>query len=464
MKKNYYLREIVIAFIIYDSLNYLFFKGDPGFMKMYLHPYWIAILLISARYGFIPAVTVSIVAAVHVILFVLQKFPTRTGLEIMIEAGNFLLPAAFIIVGPLLGSIRQRYKESESQKDRELDRLQETLRSTNEQMEASEKARHILESRIVGETSTVKTLYGAAKKLETLNEQSIYTGCLDILGEYFHVSKASLYLKEGDYFILKASRGLVQAEIVEGKAVEKNSIMALALKQNNPVTVRDILQFKDSEKYIHQYGNVLAMFPLRDEKGQTRGVVNIEKIDFLQLNKTNLELMELIVDWTGRALANKEVCDAAIEKKFWDEEYGVYSYGFLSFALEREFARARQFKAPLTVSLLKLDGFGFFHKTTQDLLSRTVISLVKRNFTQSDMFFRYKFDGVFTLISPLRAKKDILADFEKMNQELKKILSSQIPESAKCNLNICPIEDSPEIRDSGELLSVAAKSFGIGNI
>ena len=434
-------------------------------MRVSLHPYWIAILLISCRYGFIPGIAVSIVASAHVILFILQKFPTRTGLEMMIEAGNFLLPAAFVIIGSLLGGIRQKYKDSQAQKEREMDRLQEDLRGANEQLQASEKARRILESRIVGETSTVKTLYVAAKKLETLNDQSIYSGCLDLLGEYFQVSKASLYIKSGDYFILKASRGLSQAEIVEGKAIEKNSIMALVLKQNSPVTVRDILQYKDSQDYIAQYGKVLAMFPLKDENGQTRGVVNIEKIDFLQLNKTNLELMELIVDWAGRALSNKQICDIALEKKFWDEEYDLYSFGYLSFALERELARAREFNTPLTLSLLKLEGFGFFHKATQDLLSRTVISLMKHNFAATDMFFRHRIDGVFVLISPQHPKNNVLANFEKLSQELKnRVLTQNCPPGMECNLNIYPVENNREIKGSGQFLELAEKSCGIGNI
>ncbi|MDD4899775.1 MAG: GAF domain-containing protein [Candidatus Omnitrophica bacterium] len=463
MKKNYYLREVVLSFVIFDSLNYLFFRSDPGFMRASLNPYWIAVLLIPCRYGFIPGLVVSAVASAHIILFVLQKIPTRTGLEMMVEAGNFFLPIAFVMVGSLLGGIRQKYKNSEEQKEWEMDRLQESLRSLNAQVEASEKARRILESRIVGETSTVKTLYSAAKKLETLDDQSIYTGCLDLLGEYFQVSKASLYVKTGDYFVLKASRGLSQAEMVEGKAVEKNSIMALVLKKNNPVTVRDILQYKDSQDYISQYGNVLAMFPLKDENGQTRGVVNIEKIDFLQLNKTNLELMELIVDWAGRALSNKQVCDLALEKRFWDDDYGVYSFGYLPFALEREFARAREFNTQFTLSLLKLEGFGFFHKSTQDLLSRTMIALMKRNFFATDMFFRHKIEGVFVLVSPQRQRGAVLADFKKLEQELKeKVLTQNCHPGMECKLNIYCVENNREIQDARELLGAAEKLCGVG--
>ena len=458
-KKHYYILEIVIAFAVYDLINFIFFRGDPGFTKMYLHPYWVVVLLISCRYGFIPGLAAGMTAALQLLFLVLPELPSRAGIEALIESGAFFLPGAFVITGVGLGLLRQRYIDSEEEKKSALLVLKDEMSKFKEMMDASERARRMLEARIVGETSTVKTIYQAARKLESLQADKIYNGCLEILEEHFQVGKSSLYLKEGEYLVLKASRGLTKSEMVEAKITARKSIMGIVMENGQTLTVKDILRLKESQKYLDEYGRVLCMFPIKNEQNAVEGVVNIEKIDFLMLNKSNLELMELIVDWTGRALYNKNLCDLAAQKIFWDQEYDIFNYAFLFTALESEFRRAQKFGTPFTMTLVKLERFGFLNKAAKDIFYRGAISLLKRYFSDTTEIFSYKFEGMLVLLCPMQKPEDLKGPFDELQRDLKEILAKAGAADEKMNISYFSVEAKQGIATSLEMLDLCQRAM-----
>ena len=419
MKKRTYLIEILIAFIIYQCINFLFFPDDPGFLRSRIHPYWIVILLIACRYGFVPGISAGIISSAYMLVFIFGGIPTRSALEQLIESGGFILPLAFMLVGMFLGDIRQKYIDKETRCSIESDEKDQTILALNENKDAIEKARRLLEARIVGETTTIKTLHSAASKLDTLQASSIYSGCLQILSEHFQVEKASVYLQEGPYYVLKASSGYSEAEVVEGKISVEKSIMSIAFEQNKTVTVKDILLHRDSNKYITQYGQVMAMIPIRDKDKRPLGVVNIEKIDFLYFNMTNIQMMELVVDWVSRALYNKQLYESAVNQMIWDAELGIYSYNHFYAVLESEFIRAKEYGLGLTVSLLKIDKFGFYEMHAQRLISKAVVATIKRFISRTDMLFRFRYDGTFAIISPIKDKQSLASVADAIRGELR---------------------------------------------
>ena len=210
MKRYKNISEIVLSFLIIDGINWFLFKGDLGFLNASIHPYWVIILLVSCRYGFLSGLFSGSIACLHVLFFAFQEIPTRVELEQYFEAHGFILPAAFIITGIILGGLREKYRVQEEEKTFLLEKLQKEQKKLKQQVEVGDKARKLLESRIVGETTTVKTLYETARRFEDLDIENIYRGCLEILTEYLHVEKSSLYLIEKENFILKTSQGTIE--------------------------------------------------------------------------------------------------------------------------------------------------------------------------------------------------------------------------------------------------------------
>jgi len=429
MKKYIYIFEVILAFVVYDCLNYLFFPNDLGFLKASLHPYWIVVIFIPTRYGFAPGILTGILALAHNLYFTFGYMPTRLDIEKMIEADGLVLPIAFVLMSLFLGGIRQKYKNSEAEKTEAFNNIEKALDAMKQKADTDEKARKLLESRIVGETKTVKTLYETARRFNDLEVENIYQGCLEILREYLNVEKSSLYIKEGGHLVLKASYGWKEGEGVEGRISLDKSMMKIAFDEKKFITVKDILHRRDSSQYADQHGQALAMIPVMGKEGIVKGIVNIEKIDFLLFNAPNLELMQMIVEWASTAIDNKVIYEKTKLKLIFDEKNYCYSYSFFEVILEKEFEKFRRFHLPLTLSFIKINQFGFFDDTVQRLLIRTILAYLNKSMSAVDMIFHFKFDGTFAVISPLKSDADVEKDFVHFHELIQDFQSNQMREA-----------------------------------
>lgn len=308
MKKYTYIPEIVFFFFICDCLNYLYFRNDMGFFNFRLNPYWIIILLISSRYGFIAGFTSGLVAAVHMFYFIFGGVPTRMGIEKFAESGEFALPIAFILSSLFLGAVRQKYKAQEEEKNIALQKNEKELELIQQEMKIEKNTRELFEDQIIGDAIIVKILYEASVKFEKLEMQGICDECMKILERAFNVKKASLYIKEGSRMFLKSSLGWKEEEAGCNKSVFiKESVMGIAIEEGKLVTIKDIVKRNDFFVFKPQLKNILAMIPMKNNSGDVTGIVNIEKMDFVLFNNHKLKLMQLIVKWAGQAIGSKQV-------------------------------------------------------------------------------------------------------------------------------------------------------------
>jgi len=456
MKKHIYLLEIFLAFFLYNCINYAFFPEAMGYLTAPLHPYWIVVLFIPARYGLIPGFTAGLVSTLHLLYFTFEGMPTRLQLEQYAESQGLALPLAFLFISLFLGVIRQKYKNSEEEKNTSLEENKVFFNEMKTKLSIEEKARNLLESRIIGETTTIKTLYEVSKKFEDMDAASIYNGCLEILSIYLKVEKSSLYIKENEFLLLKASYGWSQGDTVEGKILIHESIMNIAIKENKLITVKDILKRPDTQRYESQYGQVLAMLPMRDSNNNAIGVINIEKIDFLQFNKANLELMELIVDWTSQALNNKQNLEKLQSKLIFDETEGVYSYNYFRHSIEREWLKVKKYNIALGVSFIKLDKFGFLEENAKRLLALSALAYLKKSLSKTDLIFRYKYEGTYAVISPLK-------NIDETNEDLKRfkisLMDSIQTKNTKIELPNILVSSSSLTQSDENIVSIINKNL-----
>lgn len=459
MKRWAFVPETIVLFVLLDALNFLFFRADLGFRKFPLHPYWIPVLLMAGRYGFTPGIFAGSLAAVHSLVLLFMKLPTRSQLEQFAESGELLLPIAFVAVGILLGDIRQKSIRSEEEKEAVIHEKEDLLKRLKDSFESSERGRKVLEARIVGQTTTMKTLYDAASKLNALHPEDVYHGCLEILAQHFQVHRSSLYRKEGNYYELKATWGWEGGQ-VEGKIPCEKSIMHLAFEENRTVTVRDILARKDSHQYIDEYGKVLAMVPIRGASGEPVGIINLEQMDFLALNRPNLEMIELLADWTSQALSHVEFL-AKTRAQLIRAEDDLYSYSYFQKVLQDEWRRAKHYGLDLTVAILKLERFGFCDEKAQRWLLHALKVAMLRNLEASDGLFHYQFEGTFAVIAPMRKKAEVLQDLGKAAKELETLAGREATAVGKPKLILSAIEFHKGMQQPSEMLETALKECGI---
>ncbi|MDD5496654.1 MAG: hypothetical protein PHP46_06105 [Candidatus Omnitrophica bacterium] len=464
MKKNKVILEIILAFFIYDCVNYIFFRNNPAFATMKPHPYWLVVLLISSRYGFVPGVITGLIASAHLLIAVFGGIPSKTDIEKLIEYQNFITPIGFTIVGAVLGSIRQGYINSEREKRQSFEKLEGASKMLQGKLEAADKMRTVLEARIVGETTTVKTLYEVAKKFDILDETSIYKGCLDILAKYFQVEKASIYVISGGYYIIKAFIGWQKETAVEGKIAAGNTIMDIAQDSASTITVKDIIAYDRANKYRAEYGKVLAMFPLKNESGEVFGVVNIEKMDFLSFTNPNIQLIEIIINWAARSLCNKRLFDHMKRERIMDEKLSIFTFEHFNDVVAAEFKRARVFGLDLAVAIVKLNQFGLHSAPEQDIISRALIALMGRFMHDADMLFRYRYEGTFAVVSPMKKEKDIAGAFDNITGEMARTMKGAGAKEAPLEIVVGISGMTTHMSAPQDLLTPALKKCGIAHV
>ena len=444
--------EIAGAYAVLDGLN-LIFNSDPGFRSLTaFHPYWIVVLLAASRYGMMPGFIAGLAGAGHLLYFTFGYIPERAALEKAQEAGNLWLPFALTGVGMILGEIRQRSINEERRHRAAYEAAQEALERVEQAYRAGEKARQILESRIVSQSSTLKTVFEDARKLETAESEKIFQGCLDILASHFQIQRASVFVRDGDHFILKASVGWPQAEILEARPDYAKSILRIAFEENRTVTVRDILRRPDGAVFEEQFGKTLVQMPLRGVDGKPMAVVNIEKMDFLAFHETNLNLMQLVVDWAAQMIISAGRFETLRSQMFWKEEAGVYTYAYFHHRLEGDWARAHHHKQLVTLTAVKIEGFGFLNDENQRQVAETLLALLRKKLSKSDHIFEYRFTGTFMILSPAKEA-----------HELAKVLSetSGMLEKSSVKISWKSEDNLKTAADSGEWLKRVLEGIGL---
>ncbi len=446
------LLETLAGLALIILVNFAFFPGDPGFLHTPLHPCWILVLLIAVRYGMPAGLFAGAGSSAFYLVFLFQGFPSRTQLESSAEQGQLWLAVAFLMTGSILGEIRQKKIEAEKETGESLVQFSEKLRQIESAYETSERSRRILEARIVGQATTIRTVHDAVQKLQSLDMTDIYRGCLDILANHFQVTKSSFYNLEDDFFLLKASRGWDSGHVYEGKIEKTRTLMQFVLSENRMLTVRDLLSLKEASGLSDQFGDVLAMLPVRGQDGKIKSVINLEKMDFLGFNKSNLELIALVADWTSQALIRISTLQSIRSRIIEDPDEQVFTFSHLQSCVEREVLLSQVSGRSFALSLLQIKQFGFFEDATQKILKTSFVAALRRTLPKTSVIFKHRFDGIYAVLTP-EASKDILAPaFEEVERIMNKFSAA---------LKIQTVHPSADTASAQELMKKAGELIGL---
>ena len=170
----------------------VFWLTLPEF-KLHSYYFWVIVLLMATRYGSVAGV-ISGVSCAGVFSILLYFSLDKKALETFWDMKYLLEPFLFIFVGGFLGQISQEKIVRNRDLEEDVKRIKGRFSSLEVELQTSEEARRELEKRIVGQLTTITTLYDSAKKLESFKLSEIYFGALDILSEHLGVEKCSLYI------------------------------------------------------------------------------------------------------------------------------------------------------------------------------------------------------------------------------------------------------------------------------
>jgi polysaccharide biosynthesis protein PelD len=405
------LLESILGFALIAAVNFLWFGDRPGFIGVEPHPYWLVVLPIAARYGFPAGFQSGLLAAVFFLAMKKLAFSDFGFVDLALPE-TFGPPVLFVAVGVMVGEIREARKRRENSLDEEVGELTRKLEIVTRRYGVLNRAKEELDTRIISQEDTLSTLYESAQGLKSLREEEIYPAVFAILKDVVSAETASIYMVEKNTLVLRGFLGdgerAREADPAEG-------MMGRAIALNETISINTLTA---SEEFDVGDSGIVVSAALTGNRSRVLGVLNIEKLPFLKFNPHTVRMTGLIADWCGTAIENARTFKETKDRNIADDVTGTYTPGYLKARLEEEFTRARRYRYPLSVVVVRIHDFEELKEDArQDVL--TVLSLIFKNKMRSDdLQFHHDDPSCFVLVMPSVRQANALVALKKIVDEI----------------------------------------------
>ncbi len=390
--------EMVVGLGILVALNLLFFRNDLGFRNVDPHPFWLVVIPIAARYGAKPGYAVGALAA----LLYLALLALREGSLFAVDISDVQLiinPVLFLLVGIALGELREWHKRAHTRLAAKYDEVEAGIQDLAQRYLAALELDRELERQIVSQTSTVMTLYEAAKSLEHLDMRTLSPSLLDLTASFVEADSCALYLRRDGKFVLEAARPASTKPDDRPKELDTTQgLPAIVLEDRRTATVRDVI----AEATPTQLGDqpLLMATPLLSEDREVMGILTVESMPFLRFTPANIKLFTLLGDWASSAFQRALRFQRTQDRNVEDEQTGAYNYPHTSKRLQEEIRRARQYQLPLTLLAVRIEDYDEIMPVQVPGVLRTLGVVFRHYIRPIDILGRYITDDVFLIILP----------------------------------------------------------------
>lgn len=403
-RKYFFILETFLGFGIIILINYSLYKQTAGFIGVSPHPYWIIILLIASRYGTLQGLFAGAMAAALYIfagvhsgssLFTIDTFPH----------GVYRLPFFFLLVGGILGEIRNLYKKKYMKLEDQFEETVDDLKDLGVQHLALMESKEELDKRIAFQSTTMLSLFEQINNLETLDEESLYQKIPDLLAEQLNAKRSSVYLVQDNTLRLRLRVGETEGANLPPDTVELNEgMMGEVMRRKDVVTIGQVYSEDDLQKFSQL--DLIMSAPLVRKDGAVIGMINVEKMPFFDFNANSVRIFEMLAHWVSVVLDKARQFQNLQDKNIADEVTGAYNYLYFQKRLRYEIARARRFQTPLALMLLKIDKFTLMTDGEKNNVLVVLNKIFKNTLREVDIISKYKDDATFAIILPGQNAED----------------------------------------------------------
>ena len=407
--------ETVAGLAILVALNLLFFRNNWGYFDANPHPFWLVVIPVAARYGALPGYSAGFLSASVYFLLIATQPRSVFAVDIL-STRAMLNPVLFIIVGGALGELREAQKRAHTTLAAKYDDVQVALQDLAQRYLGAIEINRELERRIVSQTSTVTTLYHAAKALDQLDIEELSPSVLELTTSFIEAEACSLYLRKDGKLVLKAAR---PANVEFGRPGEldtRQGMIGIAVAEKRTVTVRDVLTEATPAQIMGQ--RLLMATPILGENQDVLGVLAVERMPFLRFTPTAVRLFTLLGDWASSAFQTALRFQQTQDRNVEDPLTGAYSFSYMMKRLHEEIVRARSYGFPLTLLALRIERYDAVPRVKVPSLLQTLGFIFRRHIRPMDMLGKYATEDIFLIALPHVAADEGRALALRIQQEL----------------------------------------------
>jgi len=440
--------EIIIILSILVGINLYFFNNKPAFININPHPFWIAIIPLSARYGFSVGFYSGILSGITFLGLVKLYIPGTSFINLF-QPDYITLPVFFLFAGVVIGEIREIQKNQYLKLQVKYSTLVSKLNNLSKQFDILNKAKEELDTHIISQEQTLSSLYESAQSLKSLEEKNIYPSVIEMLKEHVHVESCSIYIFSNKKLVLKAyldnAEKKTRPEIVE----TPSGLMAITIQQKKTVSINALI----SSDQFASYTDAIISSPIVNSSKDILGVLNIEKIPFIKFNPQSVNMSGLISEWCGLAIETARSYKKTKEKNISDDFTGAYNYKYFQKRVDEEFNRAKRYNLSLSILAFEVINFhSFSEKVQKDIL--IVFTMLFQNILRSiDLLFHGNDTATYFLILPNTSYTGAQTVKQKFLQEIELFNIKPYENSNESlSINVAEEEINITMKDSTELI------------
>ncbi len=366
--KNRYVKDVLFSlatfFLILVSVNIMLFPDMPGFLGLNPHPYLLAVLLISGRFGLKEGLASALLASVILLIYIFLENTPYFSLHLLTQSVFFIPVLSFFVVALIVGEMRGFNKSFERTLLHENDTLKAENRQLKEQLEIVSAIKDELQNRIVNQEETVHSLYKATRMLETLDEAGLYHGLAQLVSRFTGANKASVYMIDYSRDVIrrvaqfgweKPSGQIEEYSLKEGilgRVVQNNRMLTIKEISDDP-HILSVWEHSPNRAYVYvpiSMGTVVV------------GLLTVDDIPFLKLNISTVRILSLIPEMAVPALRNIVKYQNLQEMVSVDPVTELLKYeSFLDMA-DIEFKKAVRYHLDFSMLLIDVQDLHFIEK------------------------------------------------------------------------------------------------------
>jgi len=378
-------------------VNRTFFPDDLGFKNTPFSLFWFPILFIAGKYSTASTLYTGILCSFcYLLLSSMDRI--LLGVYTVSERDKVII-FMYIFIALLLGQMFDKMRLRLAQLDHDHEELKSQFENLRTHHDSLQLANTELEKRLIGRQSTFHSLYEMAKNLESIDEQTVLNGVIELLLKFVSASKVCIYLRnaEGRQTLVRAT-GYTQQEFsrLSGR-VETNSLLSSACRSTGAVSF-----LQGHEEQMKQLEPVIMAVPVRIAAGETPiGLISVDEMPFLAIHAANMRLLGIISDWAGQNISKARSFKDLQNRELDDQLTGVFSYAFFKARVHEELSRAQRHCVVVTLMMLRISEVDrMSEENRKDLMA--IIGLVFANLIRDvDIACRFKDSSTFVLLLPL---------------------------------------------------------------
>jgi hypothetical protein len=375
--------EAVCGLAVAFGVSRLLGMQLPGFDFMAL-----VAVAIAARYGFVPGAVAGLLAAALKLL----AAGSGPGAFLSFTADRTAVPGALALAlaAALVGLIADIHLRALSRERMEAGILAERLAALQDRYDVVAAAKIALDRRVIGQAQSIMTTYEAARELEVLDPPSVLPAAARLTARFLEADAVAIYELDGFRLRLVASHGEHPGR--PSTLTIEDNVLGSVVRTGTATAVRS--------KADYERSRVLLAAPLKRLDGSVRGVIAVERLPFEQLTPAVGQLLDLVADWAGRALARSEAFDATQEGQAVHRVTGVYTLPHMLGRLEEEWTAARRYGLPLAALLVRQPTLLTQPPERRAEAAMPLVHALKRLVREVDLLGHYRTDDSFLLLLP----------------------------------------------------------------